>query len=133
MSDIEIKIEDFTNATEAVKKLAENAERYIKYLNETHLPNLIGKNIIFEVKEYDYKNLFAYEDQMYYTMYIHIEKLNTDSVHSILNGPIKNLYEMNGVVDARLHPSAVELIYFAPFFLQENLFASFEAIDKFKL
>lgn len=131
MSEIEIKIVDLKNTSEVPETISKNILRYMHYLNENYLPKIFSE---FDVKDYDDGKFFVKEDQMYYEMYVEFnDAINTSSFHEILNGPIKKLYDLDGVVDIKLHYSAVSIIYFAPFFLQENLFASFEAVDKFNL
>jgi arsenate reductase-like glutaredoxin family protein len=130
MSEIKIKISDLGSSTKTVEMFSKNIPRYIEYLEKNYLPEMFD---IFQAFEYDVKNFFSDEDELYYDLHIDVENINTTSVHEILEGPIKKLYELDGVVDVKLHTSSLSLIFFAPFFLQENLFASFEAIDKFNL
>jgi len=136
MKDNNIHIKKIEKTSETLDILNKNIPRYIEYIKK-YLKDNFDQNdkSLFDVSDYS-SDYFHYnnEDEFYYYIKIMSNEFKAYSIHSIFNGPIKKLYELDGIADIRIKNSTIiEIIYHVPFFLQEELFKSFKAVDKFNL
>lgn len=73
-------------------------------------------------------------DRFYYLIHIESNIFGAYHVSNIYNGPIKKIYELDGVADIEIIANdSIYVYYHIPFFLQDNLFNSIATMDKFKL
>lgn len=119
--------------TEKYPEIKKNIQLYVKYMRSLLKDKF--KNLI--VHDYSTNSIsITSENETIYHIVLESDEFNNKSYISIINPKLKDLYDMEGVINLGLSTNfinRIHLIYNIDYFKNSELFESLTSISKFNL